>query len=285
MRTIILRDDDTNALTPVECLETLYRPFLDRGLPVNLATIPEVRLDARTPAGEREGFLPRQPNPAVETVPLAESRALVDYLRANTGYAIVQHGCYHDTFEFDRTDRAEVVRRIERGAERLREAGFADVRAFVAPHDKISPVAYEELAKRFGVISTGWFEWRRLPTSWRARYLWKKVTGRPHWRVGETQLLSHPGCLLSYLRPMDTMLDTIKHAIERQEVTVLVTHWWEYFRDGRTDERFVSVLHQLSEYLASRRDIRVTTFNALATSRVGRVAELAPSATAVAQGK
>lgn len=272
MRTVILRDDDTNALTPVECLETLYRPFLARGLPVNLATIPEVRLEARTPSGEREGFLPRQPNPAVETVPLVESRALVDYLQTNPGYAIVQHGCYHDTFEFDRTDRAEVVRRIERGAERLREAGFSDVRAFVAPHDKISPVAYEELAKRFGVISTGWFEWRRLPRAWRARYLWKKLTGRPHWQVGDTRLLSHPGCLLSYLRPMETMLDTIKQAIERQEVTVLVTHWWEYFRDGRTDERFVRVLHQLADYLASRSDVRVTTFDALANARIGRVA-------------
>ena len=54
MRYVILRDDDTNALTPVECLEKLYRPFLARGLPVNLATVPEVRMDARTPEGTRE---------------------------------------------------------------------------------------------------------------------------------------------------------------------------------------------------------------------------------------
>src|SRR4051812_35027704 len=119
MRTVVLRDDDTNALTPVECLERLYRPFLAQGLPVNLATIPEVRVDARTPAGEREGFLPKDPNPAVETVPLAESRALTQYLRENPGYAIVQHGCYHDTFEFDRSERAEVVRRLDRGRQRL----------------------------------------------------------------------------------------------------------------------------------------------------------------------
>ena len=44
MRYVILRDDDTNALTPVACLERLYRPFLDRGLPVSLAAIPEVSL-------------------------------------------------------------------------------------------------------------------------------------------------------------------------------------------------------------------------------------------------
>src|SRR6266511_3759618 len=57
MRYVILRDDDTNALTPVECLERLYRPFLDRGLPVNLAVIPDVATDATTPDGRREGFL------------------------------------------------------------------------------------------------------------------------------------------------------------------------------------------------------------------------------------
>lgn len=273
MRTIIIRDDDTNALTPVECLETLYRPFLERGLPVNLATIPEVRLNARTPDGKREGFLPRQPNPAVETVALNESRPLVDYLHANPGYAIVQHGCYHDTFEFDRTDRADVVRRLDRGAQRLREAGFADVRAFVAPHDKISAVAYEEIAKRFRVISTGWFEWQRLPLAWRPRYLAKKLTGRPHWRAGDTMLLSHPGCLLSYLKPMASMLEEVKRAIDRQDVTVLVTHWWEYFRDGRTDEAFVRVLHSVAEHLAARKDVRVVTFDAYAREAAGGKAE------------
>src|SRR5205814_1049033 len=103
-----------NALTPIECLEQLYRPFLERGLPVNLATIPEVRVDARTPAGRREGFLPRQPNPAVETVPLAENQPLTRYLHENAGYHIVQHGCHHDTFEFDTTNRADVVRRLDR---------------------------------------------------------------------------------------------------------------------------------------------------------------------------
>lgn len=270
MRLVILRDDDTNALTPVECLERLYRPFLARGLPVNLATIPEVRLDACTPDGRREGFLPLQRNLAVETVALAERRALTDYLHANPGLHLVQHGCHHDRFEFDRTDRAEVIRRLERGAQRLREAGFDDVRAFVAPHDKISPVAYEELAKRFPVISTGWFEWRRLPAAWRPRYLLKKISGRPHWRVNGTQLLSHPGCLLSYQRPYDTMLETIKRTIARSDLTVLVTHWWEYFRDGRPDDDFIRVLHQLAEHLAAQPDICVTTFATLAEGTAGK---------------
>jgi hypothetical protein len=260
---VILRDDDTNALTPVACLERLYRPFLDRGLPVNLATIPEVREDARTRDDQREGFLPRESNPAVETVPLADNRALVDYLRANPGYHIVQHGCFHDTFEFDRTDRSEVVRRLERGAQRLREAGFEAPTTFVAPHDKLSPVAFEEVARRFRVISTGWFEWRRLPSAWRRSYLWKKICRRPHWRVNGTLLLSHPGCLLSYQRRYDTMLDTIRAVIARNDITVLVTHWWEYFRNGAPDEAFIRVLHALADELAARPDVGMTSFDAL----------------------
>lgn len=264
MPCVILRDDDTNALTPVECLEKLYRPFLRRGLPVNLAIIPEVRTDARTPDGAREGFLPARPNPAVETVPLAENRALVDYLHANAGYQIVQHGCHHDTFEFDRTERADIVRRLDRGRQRLREAGFNHVNAFVAPHDKLSRVAYEEVARRFRVISTGWFEWGRLPLTWRPRYLLKKLSGQPHWRVGRTVLLSHPGCLLSYQRPFHTMLREIERAIARADVTVLVTHWWEYFPNGTPDEAFIRVLHSVADYLACRPDVQVTTFRALA---------------------
>src|SRR5688500_78018 len=105
MRYVILRDDDTNALTPVACLEKLYRPFLDRGLPVNLATIPDVREDIRLPDGRREGFLPARRNRAVETVPLATNRALVEYLHRNANFHVVQHGCHHDYCEFDRADR------------------------------------------------------------------------------------------------------------------------------------------------------------------------------------
>jgi hypothetical protein len=265
MRFILLRDDDTNALTPTECLETLYRPFLARGLPVNLATIPEVRLDARTPEGTREGFLPAEPNPAVETVPLVENAALTSYLHANSGFNILQHGCYHDTFEFDRDDRTEIVRRLERGRRQLAAAGFNAVDTFVAPHDRFSRVAYEEVARRFRVISTGWFELRRLPLAWRLRFLRKKISGQPHWRVGQTQLLSHPGCLLSYQRAPETILPAIKDVIRRQKITVLVTHWWEYFRGGVANEPFIRALHQTAEYLASDPKLVVIPFSALTT--------------------
>lgn len=275
MRYVILRDDDTNALTPVDCLEKLYRPFLARGLPVNLATIPEVRSDARTPDGRREGFLLGARGDEPPTVPLAANSGLMAYLRANDRLRIVQHGCYHDPFEFDSPDRADVVRRFDLGRRRIREAGLRPVSAFVAPHDKFSRTAYRQAVRRFRVVSSGWFEWRRIPPEWWPRYLWKKLCRQPHWRVGHTRLLSHPGCLLSYTRPPHTILDSIRRTISQRRVTVLVTHWWEYFRDGRPDEPFIDVLHATAEYLGSHPDICVTSFD-----EIGRLRDLpAPAPT------
>src|SRR5207244_1201287 len=57
MRYVIIRDDDTNALTPFECLERLYRPFLDRSFPENLAVIPDVATSTTMPNGQLEGYL------------------------------------------------------------------------------------------------------------------------------------------------------------------------------------------------------------------------------------
>src|SRR5688500_19191659 len=85
---VIIRDDDTCALTPVECLETLYRPFLDRGFPVNLAVIPNVRTDVKIPTGEYEGFLWRTPGLKEETMPIGTNTELTDYLKANPEYQI-----------------------------------------------------------------------------------------------------------------------------------------------------------------------------------------------------
>ena len=308
MRYIILRDDDTNALTPVECLERLYRPFLERNLPVNLAVIPDVATNALTPQGKAEGFLFAKnagPNGGIgraagiidrsetspelpcgagagiaaavqersqsrtrETVPIGENTELVKYLRENAGYKVVQHGCHHDCFEFDLESPAEISARLERGTRLLTEAGFPRPVTFVAPHDKLSRASYREVARRFRVISSGWFELRRLPVSWWPKYLAKKRRHAAHWRAGGAVLLSHPGCLLSAQRNFDSMRDEIIRAIDRAQLTVLVTHWWEYFPQGFPNERFIQCLHETAEYLASREDIQVISFADLAKGGV-----------------
>ncbi|MEW6306709.1 MAG: DUF2334 domain-containing protein [Verrucomicrobiota bacterium] len=263
MRYVILRDDDTNAFTPANYLEYLYRPFLDYGLPVNLSVIPSVRSDLILPDGRPEGFLTAKEGDAPPLVPIEYNPELVSYLKINAGYHIVQHGCHHDPCEFDRENRDDVIHRLDQGTTDLKNAGFATPRTFVAPHDRFSRISFDESAKRFAVLSTGWFELRRLPVAWWPRFVWKKLTGEPHWRVGNTILLSHPGCLLSYRRPYDTMLDNIKASIHSQKLTVLVTHWWEYFRNNEPDDNFIEVLHKTAAYLVGNSGIRVITFDDL----------------------
>ena len=268
MRYVVIRDDDTNALTPVECLETLYRPFLDRGLPVNLATIPEVSTRVTFPDGRPEGFLTIGNKSFKETIPIGRNQELVRYLLDNSGFHIVQHGLHHDLFEFESNDRTEICRRLERGKALFREAGFPPSPAFVAPYDRFSSASFMEAARRFPVLSSGWYERRRLPIGWWPKYFLKKLFGASHWKIRDTLLLSHPGCILSYHRPVDTILDEVKKAVQRGQLTVLVTHWWEYFRDSSIDRQLISRLHEVAAYLASGPGIKVVSFSELARGAV-----------------
>ena len=263
MHYVILRDDDTNALTPIECLERLYRPFLERGLPVGLAAIPNVRTDTISTDGTLEKYLFAKRADTPPTIPLADNAKLVRYLHENPGFRVLQHGCDHSLFEFGSDQRAGIATRLEQGAAVLAAAGFPQPRTFVAPYDRFSRVSLSEVAKRFPVISAGWFELRRLPFAWWPHYALKKMLKRSHWNVGRTILLTHPGCLLSYQRPYATMLKSVKRQVESQRLTVLVTHWWEYFRDDKPDTAIMGMLHATAEWLAGNPRVQVISFDDL----------------------
>ena len=267
MRYVILRDDDTSALTPVDCLERLYRPFLDRRLPVNLATIPNVRTDATRADGKPEGFLfGRSPSPGA--LAIGENRTLLKYLRANPGLRIVQHGYDHSLYEFETAKITDARQRLQHGADLFAAAGFGRPQTFVAPYDRYTRTSLREISRHFRIFSTGWFELRRLPQSWWPLYAFKKLFKHQHWRVGSVFLLSHPGCILSRLRPRTEMLETIKSTVMSQSLTVLVTHAWEYFQDGKPDQSFIDVLHHTAEWLAEQTDVRVIGFDDLPKQKV-----------------
>src|SRR3954463_16641592 len=119
MHYVVLRDDDTNALTPVRCLERLYRPFLERELPVNLAVIPEVSTNARMADGSPEGFLAAADQSERERVRMEPKGELTRYLLSDPRFAIAQHGGLHDYCEFDLEDRRLAAARLDHGREIL----------------------------------------------------------------------------------------------------------------------------------------------------------------------
>ncbi|HZZ20310.1 MAG TPA: DUF2334 domain-containing protein [Opitutaceae bacterium] len=268
MHYVILRDDDTCAFTPASYLDRLYRPFLDRNMPVNLAVIPEVRTDVRTPDGRLEGFISAGRGPSGPVAAIAQGQELVRYLRSEPGYHVAQHGCHHDLFEFGTKDRGEIAKRLDRGAKMLQEAGIPRPVAFVAPYDRISGPAFVEVAARHRLISTGWFEARKVPLFWYPAYIAKKLSRKQHWRPNGTYLLSHPGCLFSFRRDPSTMMASVEKAVLGSKLTVLVQHWWEFFRGGVPDEELIGVLHQLAGWLSSRSDVRVVSFEDVASGAV-----------------
>jgi hypothetical protein len=107
-----------------------------------------------------------------------------------------------------------------------------------------------------------------LPLSWWPNYALKKSLKQPHWQVGKTLLLTHPGCHLSYHRSYETMLSDIIRSIESRKVTVLVTHWWEYFRDNKPDDKFIGILHETADFLSRRKDIQTLRFDDLASGKI-----------------
>ncbi len=272
MKYVILRDDDTNALTPINYLERLYRPFLDKGLPVNLAAIPNVSTEATWAEGKPELFLMAKSGSEPKNLPLGSNARLVEYLQNNSGFHILQHGCRHEfvnkIYEFAQENRWDIASRLNEGTKHLLDAGFPKPTTFVAPNDQLSRVSFEEVSKRFRVVSTGWYELSRLPLGWWPKYAWKKIARTPHWSVGNTLLLTHPGCHLSYHKAYGTMMKEIIKSIDSRKVTVLVTHWWEYFRNNTPDEPFINLLHETAYYLSRRKDLKVISFSDLAEQNI-----------------
>jgi hypothetical protein len=262
---VIIRDDDTCGLTPVSCLETLYRPFLDRELPVTLATIPNVATDTKMPDGQLEGFIRngRVLEESPKAVALGDHPELVEYLKSNPGFQIAHHGMTHEYFEFASTDVDELEVRLMGGMACFDQAGFPQPKAFVAPYDQYSVEALRVLANHFDVFSTGWFDRRNLPLSWLPGYVLKKLTRRRHWDAGGMKLLTHPGCLLSYQKDLGTMFETVQRAVRGGELTVLVTHWWEYFDGGEVNKPFIAELHKVARWLAEDPDVEVVSFEDL----------------------
>ncbi|MCA9582013.1 MAG: DUF2334 domain-containing protein [Myxococcales bacterium] len=269
MKYVILRDDDCNATTPPSLLETLYRPFLDRGMPVHLAAIPEVRTDIIAPHGEVEGFVLGDARGKAETHPIGENQALLDYLRKEPGYRVLQHGLRHEFVdghcEFDRHDAHDLSFRLDRGLALFAEAGLPRASTFVAPQDRLSRAAVREITSRFPILSTGWMNRDRLPHRWWGPYLYEqKVRHRSAFRLGPTAYFTHPGCILSYHRDPSTILPAIQAEVERRDVMVIVSHHWEYFAHGKENRPLMDALWETGDWLAGRKDIQVTHFDEVA---------------------
>ncbi|MBM4397971.1 MAG: DUF2334 domain-containing protein [Deltaproteobacteria bacterium] len=274
MRYVVLRDDDVNATTPPEQLETLWRPFLDRGMPVSLCVIPAVDLAARRADGHVEEFVAGPDAGTPASRPIGTAPALVEWLRGTGGACVAAHGLTHamhdGRYEMDLADRARAGAMLDRCLARFEEAGLGRPRAFVAPQDRLSRASMLEAARRFAVVSGGWYSLAKVPRRWWPGYVAsKKLLRRPHWRAGGTVFLSHPGCLFAPWRDPAGMAAGAMAEVGSRVLTVVVVHHWEMFdAAGRPRAVSVAALHALSALLAAEPDVKVVSLDDVADGRV-----------------
>ena len=64
------------------------------------------------------------------------------------------------------------------------------------------------------------------------------------------------------------MLESIVQQVNKNHLTVLVTHWWEYFRDRQPDEAFIAFLHETADYLTGHPEVKVISFDDLISQSI-----------------
>jgi Uncharacterized protein conserved in bacteria (DUF2334) len=263
MKYVILRDDDVNATTPISSIEPLYRPFLDRGLPVHLAIIPAVQMNILRLDGRRERFLYGPEVGRDVEKPIEDNPQLLEYIRYNSHYTPIVHGFNHSfvngTFEFNCDNPKDVGLRLDQSLCLFGAAALGRPETFVAPQDQFSKAALVEILKRFRVFSTQYLNRHRLPYRyWPTYFCGKQLKSHRHLRLGASTILTHPGCLLSGAKSPVGMLENIQQSLRDGDVTVIVSHHWEYFfPNGTMNAALVEVLHAFADYLATAPDVRV----------------------------
>lgn len=263
-RRVLLCDEDTNALTPPDKLDQLYRPMLDYGLRVNLAVIPWVRTELRKEDGQPWEWLGSETTSEARAIPVGHNSELTSYLRANPGFHIAQHGCHHERAEFARHSRLEIGRRLSQGAALLLNAGLGYPIAFVPPDDRLSSTAFDEVTSRYRVLYCRRSLWGSVPLKrWPANLL-RRLRHSSSWRAGSASVLDLASDVLTRRMRAPDLVEAVKGVVEETSLAVLVTQWWRYFPLGRADLKAIAALHDVARWLVLEPDIDVVSFADLA---------------------
>ena len=216
-------------------LETVYGRVWEAGAPVCLAVIPDVFADTRVYWSDGNPHDPGIP-PAYRgrsaCYSVLDNRELCSTLNDLAREDLVEiclHGYTHTFFEFITHDRALIGRKLDEGKALLERAfPAADIKTFIAPYDRLSPVALEELIARGFHISTMSPNLAPLPEL-------PQVTGFGAGTIGTGQMLYVcDDYLFSYKRDPAESLRLARWALAENDLTIISNHYWMFFHPWRT---------------------------------------------------
>ena len=236
MRTVIFRDDDTSYFTKPERLQAIYGRVWDAGLPVCLAVIPWVYGDTRvywSHGNPHDPGIPPQYRGRTRNFAVGDNRALCDFLNEMAAAGLVEiclHGYTHTFFEFITHDRSLIRHKLEQGVDQLQRAfPAADIKTFVPPYDRISPVALEELMAAGFHISTMSHNLAPLPAL-------PQIAGFAAGRVNQRQMLFVcDDYLFTYQRAPAESLRRAAASLTTGQMTIVCNHYWMFYHPWRPE--------------------------------------------------
>jgi hypothetical protein len=254
-----LRDDDINATTDLGRFRRAYAPLLDAGIPLNLATVPEVALDTPAPDGSRERFIGDSHPPSDATVAIEPDSELAKWVRATPGVEplvhVLQHRRVREGTEFGALTRDEARTRMDAGLSRLERCFGRRPIGFVAPWDLMSPGSVAAALERFPLLSTCFVDRHRLPiTAWPAHVLERRRRDEVL-RVRRTWVLRHRGGKITADTRPDEVPALMEGLAERARVAVVVLHHWMYWH---TDPEPHPAIVAMAAWLKGRQTVSAT---------------------------
>ena len=263
MRAIIFRDDDTSYFTAPERLQAVYGRVWAAGLPVCLAVIPRVYADTRvywTAGNPHDPGIPPEYRGATRNFAVSDNRALCDFLNEKAAAGLVEiclHGYSHTFFEFISHDRSLIRRKLEQGMDLLQRAfPAADIKTFIPPYDRLSPVALEELIAAGFHISTMSHNLAPLPAL-------PQISGFRAGRINQRQLLYVcDDYLFSCQRDPAESLRLARAALAEEDLIIVCNHYWMFFHPWKPQPNAadISAWQSLLDGILEADDYEIASF-------------------------
>ncbi|MCC6613708.1 MAG: DUF2334 domain-containing protein [Anaerolineae bacterium] len=232
MTTLIIRDDDPSFFTHPGLLDTIYAPLWERGLPVSLSVIPAQTGATRVLWREGAPYDPSIP-PGYrgdETErPLADNAEMCAYLNGRAREGLVEiclHGWSHSYREYGALDGPTAHEKLQRGLDALQHAlPDATVRTFIAPYDKISTEALQEVFALGLTICTNTENLATLPDLADMQPYQRRQIAPEQWlyTCDEYLFTHHDDPDESYTKALDRLA--------KAEVMIVANHYWTFFHD------------------------------------------------------
>lgn len=236
MRKIIIRDDDTSYFTRIDQLETIYGRVWKAGKPVCLAVVPNVYGDIRVYWREGNPYdpgVPPQYRGKSEYYSILDNSALCQFLHDKAKDGLVEiclHGFAHIFYEFISHDQSLIRQMITEGLEILHQA-FPNIpiKTFVAPYDRLSPIAINEILAHGLSISTQSTNLPPLPHL-------PQINGHQHTHLNATQSLFVCDDYFFTHRddPHESLMRASKH-LALYKLAIITNHYWMFFHDWQME--------------------------------------------------